>query len=241
MLRVCALLPLVASTAFARGHHAHGKHPRRVHVKQASVASESDAPPPAASATVAAATVVPLSGDALHPISVLPASISLTPALAVSPPESPTTWVVVEHKRRFDVLGGGLALLVAGYVIDIGASYGLAYPNAHYSLIPLVGPLIQIADQQSLKIVPPSTGIQQFDNQLNSAANQANNSIQTAAYIVFSIDFAVQLAGAISAVVGAATKKSALRYEKQTPPPSSGTLTWQLLPSAKGSALALRF
>src|SRR5690242_13154321 len=48
------------------------------------------------------------------------------------------------RERRWGLLGGGLAMFVAGWAIDIGATYGMDHQPAALSFVPLVGPLIQM-------------------------------------------------------------------------------------------------
>jgi hypothetical protein len=105
------------------------------------------------------------------------------------------------RERRWSLFGGGLALFLAGWALDIGLSYGLGHDPAATSLIPVLGPLVQMGD--SWAMVPPSkSGNAQADAVAQPRIDDANRTIQSVAYAVLALDCAMQLAGSTMLVVG---------------------------------------
>ncbi len=112
-----------------------------------------------------------------------------------------STSVASARERRWSLFGGGLALLLAGWALDVGLSYGLGHEPASTSLIPVFGPLVQMGD--SWAMVPPSkTGNAQIDAAANPRIDDANHTIQQVAYAVLALDCAMQLAGSTMLMVG---------------------------------------
>ena len=112
-----------------------------------------------------------------------------------------STSVVHARERRWSLFGGGLALLLAGWALDIGLSYGLGHDPASTSLIPVAGPLVQMND--SWAMVPPArSGNAQVDAMAQPRIDDANRTIQSVAYAVLALDCAMQLAGSTMLVVG---------------------------------------
>src|SRR4051794_9636610 len=101
-------------------------------------------------------------------------------ALDLVPRDATTTTVTVTRHRRWGMFSGGLVLFTTGYVVDVGASYGIGNPKASHSAIPLVGPLVQMGDSWGLKQSAPSTGNAQIDQQVNAQVTQVNSQLQTA-------------------------------------------------------------
>lgn len=112
-----------------------------------------------------------------------------------------STSVVHARERRWSLFGGGLALFLAGWALDIGLSYGLGHNGAAESLIPVVGPLVQMNDNWSM-IPPMHSGNAMVDAQAQPRIDDANHTIQQVAYAVLALDFAMQLAGSTMLVVG---------------------------------------
>lgn len=176
----------------------------------------------------------------------LQASASRPNLLAVPAPEpavvptrtQPTTTVMVSQTRRWGLFGGGLTLFLVGWAADIGVSYGLSNPGAAKSLIPLVGPLVQMGDPWGIETPKESTGNAEIDAEIARRAGEVNQTIQTAAYAVLAVNFIIQLTGMTMAIVGATTKSTRLTYEKGPPPLGRATVQWSLLPSG---TVALRF
>jgi len=163
------------------------------------------------------------------------------PAFVAPPPSKPepTATVMVTQSRRWGLFGGGVTLFVAGWAADLGASYGLSNPGASHAIIPLIGPLVQMADKWTLQMQTPTTGDPALDAQINGRVSAVNDQIQTAAYVVLAVDFALQLTGVVMAIVGAATKSTRVSYEK-SPPIGLSTVKWTVLPGPSPT-VALRF
>jgi hypothetical protein len=142
------------------------------------------------------------------------------PALA-GPVLEPTPSVHAVKRPRWGLFGGGLALFLAGWAADVGAAYGVPGGVSSHAWIPLVGPLIQMGDKWGIDPKTMHTGNVQVDAQIDSRAAQVNSSIQDAAYAVLAIDFGLQLAGAVMAIVGVSTKTWAI----ETGPSGRGAFT----------------
>lgn len=109
--------------------------------------------------------------------------------------------VVEARQRRWSLFGGGLALFLAGWALDIGATYGVGHEPTAMSLIPVFGPLVQMGE--SWAMVPPMhSGNAQIDAQAQPRIDEANRTIQSVAYAVLALDCAMQLAGTTMLVVG---------------------------------------
>jgi hypothetical protein len=127
-----------------------------------------------------------------------PAVIEPPPPL---PPPPPPPRDAPGRERRWGLFGGGLAMFLVGYGLDIGISYGLGHNPAATSLIPIAGPLVQMGDSWAM-VAPSNSGNPQIDGPANERIASVNHTIQTAAYAVLAVDFALQLAGATMVVVG---------------------------------------
>jgi hypothetical protein len=112
-----------------------------------------------------------------------------------------STSVVHARERRWSLFGGGLALFLAGWALDIGLSYGLGHAAAGESLIHVVGPLVQMNESWAM-IAPMHSGNAQVDAQAQPRIDDANHTIQQVAYAVLAVDFAMQLAGSTMLMFG---------------------------------------
>ena len=112
-----------------------------------------------------------------------------------------STSVVHARERRWSLFGGGLALFLAGWALDVGLSYGLGHQPAAESLIPVAGPLVQMGDSWAM-IAPSRSGNAQVDAMAQPRIDAANQTIQQVAYAVLALDCAMQLAGSTMLVVG---------------------------------------
>ena len=84
--------------------------------------------------------------------------------------------VVHARERRWSLFGGGLALFLAGWALDIGLSYGLGHNSAAESLIPVVGPLVQM--NESWAMIPAMhSGNAMVDAQAQPRIDDANHTI----------------------------------------------------------------
>jgi hypothetical protein len=164
------------------------------------------------------------------------------PPAIVAPPAEPVATVLITKKPRWGLVGGGITLFLAGYAANLGMSYGLSNPDASHAIIPLIGPLVQMGDKWGITSAPAASGNAQVDKEINTRTAQVNDTIQTVAYVVLSLDFALQLAGAILAVVGGTTKHTVVHVESGVPPVGRSSVKWQLMPGPNGgSTVALRF
>jgi hypothetical protein len=158
-----------------------------------------------------------------------PEPAQLAPSQLVTAPPPPPS---IERSRRWGLFAGGLTLFSAGYALDIGLTYGVGHQPSTTSLIPLVGPLIQLADDWSM-VPQAQTGNSQIDTQANAQIAQVNHTIQIVAYAVLAVDFAFQLAGLTMAIVGVATHRDVVRPYASRPARTAWSFT--------GNGLAVRF
>ena len=112
-----------------------------------------------------------------------------------------STSVVHARERRWSLFGGGLALFLAGWAVDVGLTYGLGHEPAATSLIPVVGPLVQMSDSWAM-IATSHSGNAQIDDTAQPRIDAANRTIQQVASAALALDFAMQLAGSTMLVVG---------------------------------------
>jgi hypothetical protein len=136
--------------------------------------------------------------DSTAPPEAAPPPAIVAPAIA----DSPARHADLGRQRHWGLLGGGLALFVGGYALDVGLSYGLGHQPAATSLIPIAGPLVQMGESWAM-VAPAASGNPAVDGPANERIASVNHTIQTAAYAVLGVDFVLQLAGATLTVVGA--------------------------------------
>jgi hypothetical protein len=142
-----------------------------------------------------------------------------------------STSVANARERRWGLFGGGLALFLVGYALDLGLTYGVGHSPAGEAFIPVVGPLVQMGD--SWAMVPrAATGNAQADAQAQPQIDGANHTIQSVAYAVLAVDFALQLAGATMATVGIIGRSDDSRADR---------LTMTISPTPNGAMMRLRF
>jgi hypothetical protein len=132
------------------------------------------------------------------------AAVTVAPDVLAPPPSPPAD--VTRRERRWGLFAGGTALFLSGYSLDIGLTYGLGHQPSGTSLVPLVGPLIQMGDTWTV-VSPSTSGNSQVDQVANQKIAEVNHAAQTAAYAVLAVDFAMQLAGVTMAIVGLVGKK----------------------------------
>jgi hypothetical protein len=141
-----------------------------------------------------------------------------------------STSVAHARERRWSLFGGGLALLLAGWALDVGLTYGIGHDPASTSLIPVFGPLVQMGE--SWAMVPPArTGNPQVDQMANARIDEANRTIHQVAYAVLALDCAMQLAGSTMLVVGVIGRDEH----------KSDRISFSLAPMSNGLRARMRF
>jgi hypothetical protein len=158
--------------------------------------------------TLALAPTPPRAAAPVEPDEPSPTAAAPEPVVMQTPPPPRVDGV---RERRWGLFGGGLAVFVAGWAIDVGATYGMGHDPAAMSFVPLVGPLIQMS--QNWGTVPRMTsGNPQIDMPAHQRIDQVNQAIQTGAYVILAVDFALQLAGVSMTIAGGAGQKVERRY-----------------------------
>src|SRR6059058_6390837 len=103
--------------------------------------------------------------------------------------------------RRWGVFAAGMTLWAAGWSADVGVTYGMGHENPEWSLIPVIGPFIQLGD--SYRLADPSsvkTGNPTIDQQSSAMINAGNQAYQSLVYTGLVLDAAVQIAGVVTAI-----------------------------------------
>jgi hypothetical protein len=138
----------------------------------------------------------------------LPVCSWATPALDPIPERND---IIESHPRRWGLMSGGLSLFAVAYAADAGVTYGFHHDPAGVSLIPVIGPLVQMGDHYGYQGPSVTTPDPSFNKQTNDQIQSASTLISTVTYVGLAVDFAAQLAGVTMAIVGAATHKTVLR------------------------------
>ncbi len=188
-------------------------------------APEAPPPPPPTdqpSGTTAAPPSAP-EPPAPPPAVVAPAPASVPDAATVPTPAStPASTIMprteVTYRRpRTGLLAAGLVLFVAGYAADVGFTYGYDHQPGWTSLIPVVGPFIQMGQPYGLDGPAVDTGNVEADARVTRNLDTANKTIRALALTGEAVVGALQLAGVALIIAGAVTKRKLTRYARSAP------------------------
>jgi hypothetical protein len=131
------------------------------------------------------------------------------------PPTTPTVKYVM--KRRWGLFAAGTTLLVAAWMTDVGLTYGFGHQPGWTSIIPIVGPFIQMSETFGLQGPPINSGDPAYDRKINGMIDDGNTIIRALVYTGLAVDVAFQLAGVTMMVCGATLKRPKAVYAS-TPP-----------------------
>jgi hypothetical protein len=119
---------------------------------------------------------------------------------------------IIYRRPRPGLLAGGIVLFVAGWVADIGFTYGYDHQPASTSLIPLVGPFIQLSESYGLDGPAVNTGSAEADDRINKNLDRSNSTIRGLAITGAVVSGAMQLTGLALTIAGAVTKRKITHY-----------------------------
>jgi hypothetical protein len=154
-----------------------------------------------------------------------PSGTSVPPAELVKPrPTPPPATVVppataappVRRRPNVELVSSGAALLGAGWLADIGFTYGYDHHPASTSLIPLAGPWIQLSQRYGLDGPPINTGSATADASAKQTVDSADRTIRGLAFAGEITSGLMQAAGLALAVAGAITKGKPRRFPDAT-------------------------
>ena len=124
------------------------------------------------------------------------------------------------QKRRWGLFAAGVVLFLAGYVTDIGLTYGFGHTPGYTSAIPLVGPFIQMSQHYGLDGPPIDSGDPAYDRKITGQIDSANSTIRALVYTGLAAGAVVQLGGAAMLIAGVSAKKVVREYYADAPPPA---------------------
>jgi hypothetical protein len=147
---------------------------------------------------------------------------------------TPTQTVRYSQQRRWGLFAAGLVLFLVGYGADIGLTYGFGHTPSYTSLIPIVGPFIQMGQSYGLDGPPINSGDPEYDRKITNQIDSGNSVIRSLVYAGLAVDAVLQLGGATMAILGATLKRPVRTYAvgparpKVAVTPASGGLriTW---------------
>jgi hypothetical protein len=162
-------------------------------------------------------------------MAVAPPPAAVPPAALAATPPKPT----YHSERRWGLFSAGVSLFALGYAGDIALTYSIGHEPATTSLIPMVGPLVQLGQSWAIIQAPPGA-----TPRTSAMIAYANSVAQTTATAVLAVDAVLQLAGMAMALAGPLSKA---RVRDRVAPASSSKLGMSLTPGAGGGGLTLTF
>lgn len=168
-------------------------------------------PPSPVTPDTPSGTSSPVATDPPAPAPVIPQpapGAALSAAAAVGARRAETIY----RRPRASLLASGSVLFAAGWVADIGFTYGYGHEPAWTSLIPFAGPFIQLTERYGLDGAPIDTGSVDADARANKTLDSANNTIRGLAFTGAILSGVAQLTGLALIIAGAATKRKVTRY-----------------------------
>jgi len=143
-----------------------------------------------------------------------PAKLELPPipASAMPPPPAqqqlivsapaPTDKDQQPSRVRYDLMAGGLAMFVAGWGADIGATYAFNANHPTRSLIPVGGAIIQMFDRYGYDGPGLSSGNATTDTQSDRQLVHYNRQVDVGVKVALGLDVASQVVGIGLAILG---------------------------------------
>ena len=135
-----------------------------------------------------------------------PGAELVAPSVSRTPKTYPNDeWT--SRRPKTTVLATGLALLISGYLGDVGFTYGYDHQPAGTSLIPIAGPWLQLGQHYGLSGPPVDTGLPASDARAQQTVDDANHNIRALARSGEVACGLMQAAGVVMIVVGAVLKR----------------------------------
>ncbi len=152
------------------------------------------------------------------------------PALSTSAPHTE----IVLRRPRPGLLAAGLVLFAVSYGATIGVTYGYDHQPATTSLIPFVGPFLQMTEKYGLEGPPVDTGSAEADARVTQNIDSANDTIRSLALAGAAISGIFQLTGLALTIAGAVTKRKITRYALSPSRSASSARSVTLSPTPTG-------
>ncbi|MEO6953783.1 MAG: hypothetical protein ABI321_18420 [Polyangia bacterium] len=200
--------------------------------------SEDEGPPPAGTPS---GTTLPTTKPRPLPPPTQPSRPELPPGAVLVPLHGSVESTNYPHdewvsrRPKTGVLVAGVALLLGGYLGDVGFTYGYNHQPAGTSLIPVAGPWLQLGQHVGLSGPPIDTGLPDSDARAQKTVDDANRDLRALARSGEVISGLMQAAGVVMIVVGAALKRRARANPAHEAPRK------RVYPAMQNGSLSLRF
>jgi hypothetical protein len=136
-------------------------------------------------------------------------------------------------RARYDLMGGGVALFLAAWGADVGATYGFHAGNPTRAFIPVAGPILQLGDRYGYAGPALTSGNVGNDTTGNRQLVHYNQQVAVGVYVALGADVAAQLAGLALVVIGPALHPGGRRAAARP----DGKLHARVAPTANGVAV----